>query len=212
MVRRVRVFGPVMDGPIVGSRHRLGERQHSVAVLGGGAAAVGVPGSLPARASSAGAAAAAGSPSGSPSGGHGAANPARSSLELAPLGPVPLRDWLSHASTSGGGGLWCLFDASQASLGGSDASPASALGALQSTVGCEAPLAPAGFAAARIVADGGAEVLSAAEIEFRPSPAVLRAHGSGPGEPGVTAGEGAAVDISGSGFFDGLRCAWNGVV
>jgi hypothetical protein len=44
-------------------------------------------------------------------------------------------------------------------------------------VGCEAPLAPAGFAAARIVADGGAVVLSAAEIEFRPSPAVLRAHG-----------------------------------
>jgi hypothetical protein len=70
---------------IVGSRHRLDERQHSVAVLGGGAAAVGVPGSLPARASSAGAAASAGSPSGSSSGGHGAANPARISLELAPL-------------------------------------------------------------------------------------------------------------------------------
>jgi hypothetical protein len=33
------------------------------------------------------------------------------------LGPVSLRDWLSHASSSGGGGLWCLFDASQASLG-----------------------------------------------------------------------------------------------
>ena len=82
-------------------------------------------------------------------------------------------------------------------------------------VECRPPLAPAGFASARVVAAGGVEVLSGIDVEFRLAPVAVRVSGGGGGGVGgeatATAGENAVFDVYGSGFFRGLTCVWNGV-
>ena len=67
----------------------------------GGAAAVGLPTAVPARAATAGAADA--STAGG-AGGNGKGNPTRSSLMLLPVEPVALPAWFVHGGGSKGGG------------------------------------------------------------------------------------------------------------
>ena len=78
------------------------------------------------------------------------------------------------------GAARCVFGA-VASVGDDDASLA-VLGTNGGhDVECRPPLAPAGFASARVVAAGGVEVLSGIDVEFRLAPVAVRVSGGGGG-------------------------------